>query len=260
MPRATIPRMKTLVVANWKMSPATSREAKKLFEATKKIAETCKKVSLVVAPPTIFLRELAVSYRGRSLSFAAQHAHPDSGKAFTGETSLAQVRDAKAAYLIVGHAERRAMGETNDDTAKKTAAALALGMTPILCIGEKQRTVSGDYFLEVKEQLRAGLAEVPVKKHGKVIIAYEPVWAIGGSSGMVPRDMHEMSIFIRKSMVELYGAEGLNVRILYGGSVDETNARAMLEGGDISGFLVGRASTDADKFEVLIHAISYPSS
>jgi triosephosphate isomerase len=247
--------MKSLVVGNWKMNPGTMREARKLFEATKKAAEKTKSVAVVVAPPAIFLRELRSSYKGKRVAFAAQHANSEAGGAFTGETSLAQFKDAGAAYAIVGHAERRGMGETNDDTRKKVAAALALKIIPILCVGETSRNSDGEYFTVVKEQLRAGLADVVAAKLSGVIVTYEPLWTIGRDLAMSPRDMHEMAIFVRKSIVELKGAAGMNIKILYGGSIDETNAGAMLREGDVVGLLVGRASEDAAKFGSLLQAI-----
>src|SRR3989344_3160594 len=236
--------MKSLVVANWKMYPATFKEAKHLFEAVRKAAEKAKGLSVVVAPPAIFLRDVVKLYKGRRIAFAMQKAHPEQGGAFTGEVSLVQGKDAKASYLIVGHAERRAMGETNDDARQKVAAALNNKVTPVLCVGETSRDVSGEHFNLIKEQLRIGLADVPPAKVSQVIIAYEPVWAIGATRAMEPRDMHEMAIFIRKSVVELHGKEGMNMKILYGGSIDETNAAGMLRDGDVGGFLIGRASIE----------------
>src|SRR3989344_7661861 len=105
---------KALVVANWKMNPASFKEAKKLFEAVKRAAESAKKSSIVVALPAIYLRGLASNYRGKKISFAVQHAHFEASGAYTGETSLAQAKDARASYVLIGHAERRGMGETND--------------------------------------------------------------------------------------------------------------------------------------------------
>jgi len=171
--------MKSIVVGNWKMNPATLREAKKLLDATKKAADTAKHVTLVVAPPVIFLHDLRAAYKGKRVAFAVQNASSEPSGAHTGEISMAQAADAGASYVIIGHAERRGMGETNDDTRKKVAAALAFKMTPILCVGETARASDGAYFNVVKEQLRLGLADVPSPKLGAVIITYEPLWTIG---------------------------------------------------------------------------------
>jgi triosephosphate isomerase len=245
--------MKSLIVANWKMNPATAKEAKSLFEATKKAVATAKGVTVIVAPPAIFLREIASLMTGK-IGLSAQSVHFESAGSYTGEISIPQVHDAKAAYSIVGHAERRAAGESNEEAGKKVAALLEAKMTPILCVGEKTRTPAGEHFLFVKEQLRTGLQHVSPAKIGKVIIAYEPVWAIGAAHPMQPRDMHEMSIFIRKAIVEKYGDLGMNNTVLYGGAVDAASAPAMLRDGDVKGLLVGRASVDAKAFSELLAA------
>jgi len=247
--------VKTLVVANWKMNPATLREAVKLFEATRRAAEKAKYSSVVVAPPAIFLRELAKGYRGAKIAFAVQNAHFAPVGAHTGDISLAQAKDARSHYAIIGHAERRAEGETDDDVRKKVAAALALKMTPILCVGESARTEGGEQFDVVREQLRAGLEGVPASGLGRVLLVYEPLWTIGTKTTMVPREMHQMAIFMRKCVVDTHGGSGRAIKILYGGSVDEKNAGAMLRDGDVRGFLVGRASVNAVEFGKLLQAI-----
>lgn len=248
--------MKSIVVANWKMNPQSFREAKTLFEATRKAAETAKSVSVIVAPPSIFLRDLATGYKGRTLAFAAQNGHFQKEGAYTGEISMPQVRDSKASAVIIGHAERRAAGETNEETRAKVNAALAQKLQPILCIGEHKRSGSGEHFLFVKEQLRAALQDVAPANLGKILIAYEPVWAIGADEAMSPAQMHEMAIFVRKMLVGSHGEKAIKTKILYGGSIDEENARDMVENGDVQGLLVGRASTDASKFTALIKSIA----
>lgn len=247
--------MKSLLVANWKMNPATAREAKKLFEATKKAAEEAPHISVVVAPPAIYLRELKAAYKGKKLSFSVQDAHYEAAGAHTGSISLAQCKDAGAQYVIIGHAERRAAGESDEDTGKKVAAALSLKLTPILCVGEKERGGGAEYFAAVRKQLHAGISGVEPQHIAKVVIAYEPVWAIGKDTAMSPRDMHEMAIFIRKSIVDAKGSKGMDIKILYGGSIDGSNAPEMLEKGDVHGFLVGRASEDGYKIAALLAAI-----
>ncbi len=239
------------------MNPATWREAKKLFEATKEAAEYAKNVTLIVAPPALYVRELRAAYKGKKIAFAIQNAHFESLGAFTGEVSLAQAKDAKISYAIIGHAERRAMGESNDTTRKKVAAALALDITPILCVGESKRSSDGEYLSVVKEQLRTGLQDVAPSRLLDCLIAYEPVWAISPAPSMNPRQMHEMSIFIRKTVVEMHGEKGHAMKILYGGSIDDHgNAPEMLRGGDVRGLLVGRASADGEKFMALMNELT----
>ncbi len=247
--------MKAIIVANWKMNPATMREAKGLFDATKKAANAAKNVQLIVAPPAIFLRELKTRYKAKRIAFALQNASAEVGGAYTGDTSLVQAKDAGVSYSIVGHSERRAKGETNEEAGKVVAAALICGMTPILCVGERTRSQGGEHFNFVKEQLRAGFADVEPSKVTKVLVAYEPVWAIGGEQSMSPRDMHEMAIFIRKSIVGFKGEQGMNIKILYGGSANESNTVPMLEESGIQGLLVGHVSIDASRFAALISSI-----
>lgn len=247
---------KTIVVANWKMNPSTYKEAKALFAATKKAVEKAPNVSVIITPPSIYLRDLASSYKGTKLSFASQNAHYETVGAHTGETSFAQAKDAGAKYALVGHSERRAAGETNEDTGKKVAAAISHKLIPILCVGESQRTKHGEHFGFVKEQLRAGLAETPVSKITRVIIGYEPVWAIGGETTMSPRDMHEMAIFIRKTIVEIYGDVGHSMKILYGASVGEKNALPMLTEAPVRGFIVGHVSVNPERFTALIKLLA----
>ena len=247
---------KPIVVANWKMHPATRADAKLLFAATKRIAEKQPSASIIVAPPSLYLSELARGYRGRALNFAAQHAREGDVGAFTGDISMAQVKDGHARYVLVGHAERRAAGESDEDTRKQIVSALANGLLPILCVGERQRDSGGEHLLFVKAQLRTALFDVDEKTVARVIIAYEPVWAIGAPEAMSPRQMHEMVIFIRKTIVEMRGAGGHNVKVLYGGAIDDTTAHGMVAEGDVSGLLVGRASTDAKEFSLLISSLS----
>lgn len=245
---------RALVIANWKMNPPTFKGAQKLLEATKKAAEASK-TSVVIAPPALFLRELAARSHGRRIAFAVQHAHFEESGAHTGEISIRQVRETKASYVLIGHAERRALGETNDDTRKKVSATLASGLTALLCVGETKRTSSGEYFTYITEQLRTALADVTTARLAKVIIIYEPLWTIGADTTMSPRDMHEMAIFIRKTIVDMHGEAGHKIKILYGGSLNAENTPAMLEGGDIHGLLVGRASWDAVEFAHLLKAV-----
>lgn len=248
--------MKYLIVANWKMNPATLKEAKKLLDATRKAADASRNTTVVVAPPSIFLRALRDAYKGKRLSFAAQHVHFEKSGSYTGEISLPQVKDSKCTYVIIAHAERRQRGETDEDAKKKVLAAIEARVTPILCVGETRRTQDGEHYTFVRNQLTAALRDVPPAKISSVVIAYEPVWAIGAERPMSPREMHEMAIFIRKTIVEMHGQAGMNARILYGGAIDETNAAQMLTEGDVSGLLIGRASVEPARFKALIETVS----
>jgi len=232
------------------------RQAKALFEATRKATDRARSVSVIIAPPVIFLRELTSQYKGAKLAFAAQNMHFESSGAHTGDISPEQIKDAKATAVIIGHAERRACGETNEETRAKVKAALDAKLTPIICVGETKRDHEGEHFLFIKEQLKVALKDVTAQQVAKIIIAYEPVWAIGAVEAMDPAQMHEMAIFIRKTVTATHGDKGLAVKILYGGSVDATNAHDMIEHGDVQGLLVGRASTDPEKFASLIKSLA----
>jgi triosephosphate isomerase len=227
-----------------------------LFEETKKNAAKAKNVSVIVAPPSLYLREIAALNVRGGVPLAIQAGHHEEGGAHTGEISLAQAADSRATYAIVGHAERRARGESDLEINKQILAALAHKMTPILCVGEKVRSMQGEYFEVVRAQVKGALAAVPQNRIAHVIVAYEPVWAIGAPAPMQPRDMHEMGIFIRKVIVEGWGDVGHAVTILYGGAVDSTNAATMRDEGDVRGFLVGRASAEADKVKSLIQSLA----
>lgn len=247
--------MNTLVVANWKMNPATFREAKALFEGTRKIVESVKGITVVVAPPALYLRELKKGYKGKRIAFAAQHAHFETTGAYTGDVSLAQMQDSGASYVLIGHGERRKLGESNDDIRQKINGALNLKLTPILCVGERERVKEADHFHVVREQLRVGLGDVLPAKLKQIIVMYEPLWAVGSGNPVAPREMHEMSIFIKKMLVEQFGEGGLAMRILYGGSVDNTNARPMLDEAGVQGFVVGGASINYYKFKALLESL-----
>ncbi len=235
---------KMLIVANWKMHPRTYRDAKLLLDATKRLAAKYPKVSLVVAPPALFLRDLAASQRGRKIALSSQDARAEAEGPHTGSVSLAQAKDCGATHVLIGHAECRARGERDEDVQKKVASALALGMTAIVCVGEEMRDASGAYLARVREQIRAAVLGAPEGALKRLIIAYEPVWAIGKEEAMAPRDMHEMSLFVRKVLAEKWGEAAHAARVLYGGSLSEKNARGMMEEGYIEGFLLGRASIE----------------
>ncbi len=247
--------MKSIVVANWKMNPVTMREAKQLFDATRKAAGASKNVILIVAPPTIFLRELRARYKGKHIAFAAQNVNAEGSGAYTGDTSILQAKEAGAEYVIVGHSEQRAKGETSESAGNVVAAALASGVTPVLCVGERERSHNGEHYSAVKEQLRAGFSHVEPGKVAKVLVGYEPVWAIGGEKSMSPRDMHEMAIFIRKTIVGLKGETGMNTKVLYGGATTESNALPMLQESGVQGFIVGHVSINAERFSILMSSL-----
>ena len=249
--------MTVTLILNWKMHPASEKEAKLLFTATKALADKRKDLHLIVAPPSVFLANLRRGYTGKKVFFASQSGRAEMTGAHTGSVSLSQLSNAGARYAIIGHAERRAEGETNEDTRAQVSSAYTLGMIPVLCVGERERSPDNTHLTYVREQLRIGFADIPQTKISSMIIAYEPVWAIGATHSMEARQMHEMAVFIRKTLNELYGPRAMNASVLYGGSIDEHSAADMIALGDVRGLLVGRASVDVSKLTALIESIPH---
>jgi len=250
--------MTKLVVANWKMNPRSVAEAKKLFNAVKKNQSGSRGVSLVICPPTIYLSELKKLSSANKISFGVQNISAQKEGAFTGEMSASMARSAGASFAIIGHSERRKAGETDMDVSLKIKAALAEKMTPIVCVGEQMRDESGSYLSFLSSQLKESLASVSKKDLEDIIIAYEPVWAIGEKSqgAMSPADVYETILFLRKVLADMFSKkEAMEATFLYGGSVDERNASAIIKEGGVSGHLVGRASLDPIKFIKIVKAV-----
>lgn len=237
------------------MYPQSLRTAQHLVSATKKVLRTARGMQVVIVPPAVFLRDLSKGARSAKLLYGAQQAHFEKEGAFTGEVSMGMVRDAGASYVLVGHSERRTAGESVADTRKQVAAALAVGLKPILCVGEQVRDDNGDYLQGFAEQLLQGLADVPKNRIKDVLIAYEPVWAIGGEQAMEPNSIHEVVLYIRKTLMEPFGKAALSIPILYGGSVTEESAHGILTEGEVQGLLVGHVSVDSDRFSTLLHSL-----
>jgi triosephosphate isomerase len=255
-------KSKKLVIGNWKMNPATVAHAKRIILATKKTARTLSRTAVVMCPPFLFLPYALP--RGGSVKNAkdpgvgAQNVYFEEGGAFTGEVSTQMLADMGLSHVIVGHSERRKMGETSEIVAKKAIATAMTRLAAVVCIGEETRDQEGVYLDFIKEQIKASLAGFPKKlvTDGKLVIAYEPIWAIGAKEAMTPALIHEMSIFIKKVLSDLYGqAEATAVPILYGGSVNFRNAADIVSVGDVDGLLVGRESVNQPGFSELLRAV-----
>lgn len=254
--RGTILSMKDkkIIIGNWKMAPKTLQEAKATFQNIKSIAGKMKNVTTVVCAPHVYTSELAKLSGGKVL-VGVQTVSYEIDDPHTGEVSADMVKDAGASYVIVGHSECRAKGETSEDVAKKVAAVTKKGLTAVVCVGESERDEEGAYTGFVKKQLVASLAGVPKKSVGKIIVAYEPVWAIGvqAKREATPEDVLEMSIFIRKVLADMFGSkESSTIPLLYGGSVDQKNAFSYLSGCEVQGLLVGRVSLKPGVFEKIL--------
>ena len=209
-----------------------------------------------VCPPFVYLAELARALGGSRVSLGAQDVCAETQGAFTGEVSAAMLRDVGCAGAIVGHSERRALyGESDQLVARKFAAVMASGLTPILCVGEQlAERESGRTFEVVDRQLDAVLDLSGVEAFTRAVIAYEPVWAIGTGRTATPEQAQEMHAFIRRVFAERHSSGAAEaLRILYGGSVKPDNIAGLMSQGDIDGALVGGASLKADSFAQIVN-------
>lgn len=244
-----------LIVGNWKMNPTATSEVMPLMRAVGKLVKKYPVVSVAVAPPFPFLSICSKVAPGVNL--VAQTMHAESLGAFTGEVSPTMLTGLGVHAVIIGHSERRAMGESDADVAKKIHAALKYKLTPIVCIGERERDSNGNFFTHIENQLVAAFGTVPKAKFKDVVIAYEPIWAIGTGNTATADDVIEMQLFITKVLTKHFGRSVVpQVRIIYGGSVNEKNVVELWATGHINGFLVGGASLRADAFATIVSAVA----
>lgn len=250
-------KKRNIVAANWKLNPETLEEAKKIFNATRDAAKGLKNTDVIVCPPYPFVQPLAKLNRPKNLFLGSQNISAEQKGAFTGEVSGGQILDTGAKYSIIGHSERLKMGETTEQVKRKLQMAFDIGLTPILCIGEKERDKEGTYLAILKNQIKEYLTGLQKKDLVGIIIAYEPIWAIGKSwrEAMSPTDIHETTLFIKKVIGENFGKDiAAGAKILYGGSVEGEGAEAIMEYGNIEGFLVGHASLKPAEFAAILKA------
>jgi triosephosphate isomerase len=206
----------------------------------------------------VFLPELRRYTKGK-VSLAAQDVHPEKSGTYTGSISMAMLKSMEVWHVILGHSERRAVGETDQEVNKKLKAVLKGKCTPIVCIGETKRDHSGSHFNVVESQLKAALEGISAPQIKKMVIAYEPVWAISKGDGRgktaTPEDAHEMKLFIQKFLTHTYNRATANaVPIVYGGSVNAQNAASFVKEGEMQGYLVGGASLKPKEFGEVINA------
>lgn len=247
-------KQKKLVVGNWKMNPETLEEAKAIANSVKKISKSLKKTQVVVCPPFVYLPIISKA-KGGSVFIGAQNAHYEANGPFTGEVSYTFLPQFGVDFVILGHSERRKMGESDELVNKKVKSVVNLGMTSIICVGESTRDHNGDYLLFLKQQILSALKDVPKKLLGKIVIAYEPIWAVGAKDAIKPRDLHEMSIYIKKVLKDAYGDLSDDIRVLYGGDVDRFNDDELIKEGGVSGFLIGRESLKPKDFVEIIKVV-----
>jgi len=244
-----------VLAANWKMNHGPS-EARAFIAAFLASYTPRQDRTIALFPPALALASVRDALAGRSdILLGVQNIHSEDKGAFTGENSAPMARDAGARLVLVGHSERRhVFGEGNEATARKCAAAFRHALLPMLCVGEKiEQREAGNTETVVLSQLRDGLASVDPKDLPRVLIAYEPVWAIGTGRTATPADATAVHVVIRRELVTITGSMEIaaGIPILYGGSVNKENARALLNAGEVDGLLVGGASLEPGSWSAI---------
>ena len=237
------------------MAPLETKEAKVVFGGIKKTASALRNVQTVICPPNIYISELKKMTGGHRCVLGAQNSFWSEKQENTGEVSPRMLKNLGVRYVILGHSERRALGETDGLVSKKASVCLKEGLVVVLCVGESQRDEHGEYAKFIKDEITQSLKKVQKKFLNNLIIAYEPIWAIGKGAlrAASPEDALEVSILIKKTLTEMFNkSTAMSVPVLYGGSVNPQNAESFLVEGEMDGLLVGRASLDADKFSEIL--------
>ncbi len=240
------------------MNPPSLKEADKIFSDIKKSAGKFAKVEIVLCPPFVYLEHLIwknkTGVNKNKIRFGSQNMFWEESGARTGQISGAQMSDLGAKYTIVGHSEVRELGESDEDIMRKVKASVRAGLTPILCVGEKTRDLEHFHFAFIKNQIEKALSIISKNDLKKVIIAYEPVWAIGKNAirEATPTECEEMVIYIRKVLHDTFGVVAKDVPIIYGGSINTANVGNFLKNGGVSGLLVGRDSLNAKNFSEIL--------
>lgn len=248
---------KNIVAGNWKMNKTLQEGialAKELNDALKNKTVNC---DVIVGTPFIHLASVTNLVDSEKIGVAAQNCADKASGAYTGEVSAAMVASTGAKYVILGHSERRAYyHETPEILKEKVVLALSNDLIPIFCVGEVlEERESGKHFDVVKSQIEKSLFDLAADDFKKIILAYEPVWAIGTGKTASPAQAQEIHAFIRKTLTEKYGEEiAANTSILYGGSCNAGNAKELFSNPDVDGGLIGGASLSVDKFMPIVEA------
>jgi triosephosphate isomerase len=242
-----------ILAANWKMYK-TAGEAAAFVAKFLPLVKDAQGVDIAIAPPFTALDRTARALAGSRVALAAQNVCPEDQGAFTGEVAPGMLADLGCAYGIVGHSERRSLyGETDALVARKAAALLRHGIRPIVCVGESLAQREAGSTLEVVAgQIEGSLAGLPAERAEELVIAYEPVWAIGTGRTATPEIAQEVHALVRARLRQRFGTAGDRIRIQYGGSVKPDNVDALMAQPDIDGALVGGASLDPDAFARIV--------
>ncbi|MDZ4170408.1 MAG: triose-phosphate isomerase [Coriobacteriia bacterium] len=250
-----------MIAGNWKMYKTSGEGAILLQHLDEGVQPYWSTVEVVVCPPFTALKSVStvIELDRLDIGLAAQNVHWESEGAFTGEVSPRMLAELRCGYCIVGHSERREMfGETNETVNKKVHALLAAGITPIVCVGESLETRdAGDTERYVREQVRAGLEGIDAEKAGDIVIAYEPIWAIGTGRTPTPEAANDVCRTIRATVGAIFGQPAaIRTRILYGGSAKPENIGLFMPEPDIDGALIGGAALDAGSFADMVRTAS----
>ncbi|MDO9559813.1 MAG: triose-phosphate isomerase [Syntrophales bacterium] len=246
--------IRPIIAANWKMNKTVS-ESLDFVSRLMQLVIGMNDRQVVIAPPFTALYAVGAALKGSSIGLAAQNLSENKDGAYTGEVSARMLADAGCTHVIIGHSERRTIfGESNDVIRAKISMALQSGMQPIVCIGETiEERESGRTFDVIAKQIKEGLNQIETSDIKHIIIAYEPVWAIGAGKTATPEQAGEVHGFIRKLMEERYGEEpARRLPVLYGGSVNPDNIGKLMAQPDINGALVGGAGLNVDTFGKII--------
>ena len=243
-----------ILAGNWKMNTDLSGAVELASTLGARLSDVADR-DIVIIPPFPFLGAVCEAVEGSPIAVGAQNCHARESGAFTGEVSVSMIKSVKARFCIVGHSERRQyQAETDEECNEKIRALLSAGLTPIYCVGEglKVREAGGTIDL-VEGQIRGGLSGFSSEEAESLVVAYEPIWAIGTGKVATPEEAQEVHAHIRRVLASLFGEEAAgNVPVQYGGSVNPDNVDALMACSDIDGALVGGASLKAESFERIV--------
>lgn len=242
-----------IFAANWKMQKSVGEALAFAEDFLPRVKNA--KADVVLAPPATALHALGQALSGSDVALAAQNVHPEPKGAFTGELSPDMLVDVGCRYAIVGHSERRTLfGESDEFVAAKAEALLARNILPIVCCGESlEQREAKQTFEFIAGQLRQSLARIDKARAAEIVVAYEPIWAIGTGETATPQMAQEVHAMIRGVLGELFAAEGEAIRIQYGGSVKPANVAELMSQADIDGALVGGASLEPESFSQIVN-------
>lgn len=247
---------KKLIIGNWKMNPATLESARNIIRKIRRVAGTLEHTNVVACPPFVYIQSAVSRHGPDTLKIGAQTVSFNENGPYTGEVSADMLHNLGVEYVIAGHSEERTAGDTDEMIAKRVKAVVESGMHAVLCVGEKVRDEGGAYLDILKDQIKNSLANVPSNLAKNIVVAYEPVWAIGAKEAMLSAQIYETSLFVKKVLADIFSQnQAMKTLVLYGGSVNFRNAGEIIKTGQVDGLLVGRESVNMPGFIELLKAV-----